>query len=200
MPKIIANPFALLLVLLAQTVAFAQVAPEEQLPPEEDKTSIYRLHPDLDNVKPIVVPKEELTPGLVYSYYHPGLEQRVWGIAQEDGTFEFAFGEGTTIPTNMFDLRLSPEMRERVLEQRSPRLLSELSSVGRSAAVRLNGKGIWELLPFPSSARVFDLLSSRRWEWHGHNRHAVVHTGGYLWHVVDGEYYPVNIVGEICHK
>jgi hypothetical protein len=192
--------FALLLVLLAQTVAFAQVAPEEQLPPEEDKTSIYRLHPDLDNVKPIVVPKEELTPGLVYSYYHPGLEQRVWGIAQEDGTFEFAFGEGTTIPTNMFDLRLSPEMRERVLEQRSPRLLSELSSVGRSAAVRLNGKGIWELLPFPSSARVFDLLSSRRWEWHGRNRHAVVHTGGYLWHVIDGEYYPVNIVGEICHK
>jgi hypothetical protein len=99
------KPFALLLVLFTQSLAFAQDA-EEQLPPEEDKTSIYRLHPDLDNVTPIVVPKEEIKPGLVYSYYHTGLEKRVWGIAQEDGTFEFAFGEGTTIPTNKFDLRL----------------------------------------------------------------------------------------------
>jgi hypothetical protein len=191
--------FALLLVLAIQSLAFAQDA-EEQLPPEQDKSSVYRLHPDLDDVTPIVVPNEEIKPGLVYSYYHPGLEQRVWGIAKEDGTFEFAFGEGTTIPTSMFDLRLTPEMKERVLEQRSPRLLSEISSVGRSAAVRLNSKGIWELLPFPSSARVFDMLTSRRWEWHGKKRHAVVHTGGYLWHVVDGEYYPVNIVGEVCHK
>jgi hypothetical protein len=192
--------FALLLVLTIQSVAFAQLESDDQLPPEQDKSSVYRLHPDLDDVTPIVVPKEEIKPGLVYSYYHDGLAQRVWGMAKADGTFEYAFGEGTTIPTNMFDLRLTPEMKERVLEQRSPRLLSEISSVGRSAAVRLNSKGIWELLPFPSSARVFDMLTSRRWEWHGPNRHAVVHTGGYLWHVVDGEYFPVNVVGEICHR
>ena len=102
----------------------------------------------------------------------------MWGLALEGGKFQYAFGETTTIPTNKFDLRLSPEMQQRVLNERSPRLLQELNTVGRSAAVRLNAEGVWDLLPFASSARVFDMETGKRWEWHGLRRLAVVHTDG----------------------
>lgn len=185
---------ALFLSLACQSLLVAQT------PPADDHEGVYRLHPNLENVELVLVPAAEIKPGLVYSYYHPELQQRAWGFAKAEGGFDYAFGEGTTMPTNLFDLRLSPEMQTRLLDDRAPGLLRTLDSVGRSAAVRLNSKGIWELLAFPSSARVFDLATGARWEWHGRRRLAVLHTGGNFWHIVDGEYYPVNIVGEICRK
>lgn len=166
----------------------------QPVPASNDPNGIYRLHPDLETVEWVLVSPSEVKPGLVYNYYNETLKERAWGIAREGGGFDYAFGEGTTIPTSMFDLRLTPEMEAQVLNRRAPGLLSALSSVGRSAAVRLDGEGVWKLLPFPSSARVFDLLTGQRWEWHGKNRHAVVHTGGNLWHIVDGRYLPVTIV------
>lgn len=168
--------------------------------PADDHEGVYRLHPDLEDVKLVRVTAEEIKPGLVYNYYNEQLKQRAWGVANEGGGFEYAFGEGTMMPTNNFDLQLSPEMQARVLNERAPGLLRQLNNVGRSAAVQLNGKGVWELLRFPSSARVFDLATGLRWEWHGTRRLAVLHTGGNLWHIVDGEYYPVTIVPALaCH-
>jgi hypothetical protein len=190
---------ALFLSVACQQITFAQERLPQQLPPAKDHEGIYRMHPNIDNVQLLLVPPAEVQPGLVYNYYHSGLKQRVWGLALEGGEFQYAFGETTTIPTNKFDLRVSPEMQERILEQRAPRLLTDLDSVSRSAAVRLNGKGIWELLPFPSSSRVFDMLTNQRWEWHGQRRLAVLHIGGNLWHVVDGEFYPVTILASTCH-
>jgi hypothetical protein len=170
----------------------------QPVPTSSDTEGIYRLHPDLETVEWVLVPRAEVKPGLVYNYYNQTLNKRAWGIAREDGGFDYAFGEGTTIPTSMFDLRLTPEMEAEVLNRRSPGLLSQLVSVGRTAAVRLDGEGVWKLLPFPSSARVFDLLTGERWEWHGKIRHAVVHTGGNLWHIVNGKYLPVTIVASYC--
>jgi hypothetical protein len=190
--------FALFFSVIFQQLTFAQEPMPQQLPPTEDHEGIYRLHPDIKNVRLILVPPADVKPGFVYNYYHEGLKQRVWGLALEEGKFEYAFGETTTIPTNRFDLRLSPEMQERMLNERAPGLLEELQNVGRSAAVRLNGKGIWELLPFPSSSRVFDMATGERWEWHGKRRLAVLHIGGNLWHVVDGGFYPVTILASTC--
>lgn len=185
-------PIAVLALLASPLVA------QEPVPAPDDSTGIYRLHPDLEVVKWVIVPPDEVKPGLVYNYYNESLKRRVWGIALQGGGFEYAFGPGTTIPTSMFDLRLTQEMEAQLLNRRAPGLLSALSTVGRSAAVRLDGEGVWKLLPFPSSARIFDLLTGQRWEWHGKNRHAVVHTGGNLWHIVDGRYLPMTIVTSYC--
>jgi hypothetical protein len=170
---------------------------DQPVPPSNDPHGIYRLHPNLETLHWVLVPPSEVKLGLVYNYYNESLKQRVWGIAREGGGFDYAFGEGTTIPTSMFDLRLTPEMEAEVLNRRSPGLLGQLVSVGRTAAVRLDGENVWKLLPFPSSARVFDLLTGQRWEWHGKNRHAVVHTGGNLWHIVEGRYLPMTIVDSV---
>ena len=159
----------------------------------DDREGIFRPHPDMENVELVRVTAEEIKPGLVYNYYNEQLKQRAWGFAKEGGGFEYAFGEGTIMPTSKFDLQLSPEMEARVLNERAPGLLRQLNNVGRSAAVQLNADGVWQLLRFPSSARVFDLATGLRWEWHGDRRLAVLHTGGNLWHIVDGEYYPVTI-------
>jgi hypothetical protein len=171
-----------------------------QVAPADDHEGVYRMHPDLENVKLVRVTADEIKPGLVYNYYNQQLKQRAWGFAKQGGGFEYAFGEGTIMPTTLFDLQLTPEMEARVLNERAPGLLKQLNNVGRSAAVQLDGKGVWELLRFPSSARVFDLATGERWEWHGDRRLAVVHTGGNLWHIVDGEYYPVTIATSLsCH-
>jgi hypothetical protein len=182
--------FALFLSFACQSL----LAQQQQVAPADDHEGVYRIHPDLEKVELILVPPAEIKPGFVYNYYHPGLKQRVWGQAAKNGGFEYAFGEGTTIPTQFFDLRLTPEMQARVLNELAPGLLRELDIVGRRPAVRLNSKDIWELLPFPSSARVFDIATGARWEWHGRRRLAVLHTGGNFWHVVDGEYHPMTIV------
>ncbi|MDZ4657654.1 MAG: hypothetical protein SH868_08750 [Bythopirellula sp.] len=179
--------FALLAWLCSTSFVAAQVVSAD------DHEGIFRPHPDLENVELVRVTAEEIKPGLVYNYYNTQLNQRAWGFAKEGGGFEYAFGEGTIMPTNKFDLQLSREMQARVLNERAPGLLRQLNNVGRSAAVQLNGKGVWELLQFPSSARVFDLTTGLRWEWHGDRRLAVLHTGGNLWHIVTGEYYPVTI-------
>ena len=170
----------------------------QPVPASDDPDGIYRLHPDLEAVQWVIVPPAEVKPGLVYNYYSETLKTRTWGVAREDGGFDYAFGEGTTIPTGMFDLRLTPEMEAQLLNRRAPGLLGTLTTVGRRAAVRLDGEGVWKLLPFPSSARIFDLLTSERWEWHGHKRHAVVHTYGNMWHIADGRYLPITIVATTC--
>lgn len=162
--------------------------------PADDHEGIYRLHPDLETIRAILVPPTEVKPGFVYNYYHAGLKQRAWGLAKEGGDFEYAFGEGTTIPTNKFDLQLTPQMQERVVEERAPRLMRELDTIGRSPAVQLDSQGHWSLLKYPSSSRVFDMATGQRWEWHGMRRLAVLHLGGNLWHIVNGEYQPMTIV------
>jgi hypothetical protein len=187
-----------LIAVVALALLSSPACANQAVPASNDPVGIYRLHPNLETVQWVIVPPGEIKPGLVYNYYSDTLQQRVWGIARQDGGFDYAFGEGTTIPTSMFDLRLTPEMEAQLLNRRAPGLLSALSTVGRTAAVRLDGQGVWKLLPFPSSARIFDLLTGERWEWHGKNRHAVVHTGGNLWHIVDGRYLPVTIVTNSC--
>ena len=182
-----------LLAVVALLLSVAPAIANQGMPDGNDPDGIYRLDPNLESDQWVPVPLAEVKAGLVYNYYNESLQRRAWGIANEQGRFDYAFGQGTTVPITMLDLRITPQMEARVLDQRRPRLLSELLTIGRSAAVRLDASNQWQLLPFPSSARIFDLLTSRRWEWHGPRRVAVVHTGGYLWHVVDGRYLPVTV-------
>lgn len=167
--------------------------------PADDHQTVYRLSPVDDNRQLIPVPPNEIKPGFAYSYYSPVLKRHVWGFATEEHSFEYAFGEGTILPTSRFDLRLSQEAQERILEERVPRLKQDLEGLGRSPAVQLDASGDWKLLSYTTSARVFDMLTGERWEWHGKRRLGVVNVYGNLWQIVDGEYVPLVMGWAVCH-
>ena len=170
-------------------------------PLEKKKDGVYRFQPGLRESTLELVPPEEIRLGLAYNYYHPQLARHVWGFAQQDGTFKYAFGEGTIVPTNRLDLRLSPTLRSQLLERGMPGLEKKLEITGGSPAVKLVD-GDWTLMPSKSSLRVFDLATGHRWEWHGTRRKAVLHTFGDQWQVVNGRYIPatgpVFMVGGGC--
>ncbi len=153
---------------------------------------VYRLQPSLEAPELVLVPPAEIEAGLTYNYYNDRLAKRVWGFARGDGSFQYAFGEGTVLPTDRFDFRLSEEARTRLLERGAPGLLEALATTGSRPAVRLNSSGLWELLSYRSSARVFDLETAHRWEWHGKRRVAVLHTYGDQWRIVAGRYQPAT--------
>jgi len=153
---------------------------------------VYRLQPSLEATALVLVPPAEIKEGLAYNYYNQRLSRRVWGFAQADGSFQYAFGEGTSLPTDRFDLRLSAEAESQLLERGAPGLQESLATTGGTPAVRLNAAGRWELLSFRTSARVFDLETGHRWEWHGQRRVAVLHTYGDQWQIVEGRYRPAT--------
>lgn len=169
---------------------------------ERDKDGIYRFQPGLKGATMELVPPAEVKTGLAYNYYQPQLGRHVWGFAQADGTFRYAFGEGTVVPTDRLDLRISKQLMEQLLERGMPGLTKRLEMTGGSPAVQLLKDDDWELMPTKSSLRVFDLLTGHRWEWHGKNRKAVLHTYGDQWQAIDGRYYPATgpayIVGGNC--
>ena len=157
-----------------------------------EKDGVYRFQPGMRESTMELVPPEELKAGLAYNYYHPSLQRHVWGFAQEDGSFKYAFGEGTILPVDRLDLRISQELRERLIERAIPGLLKRLETTGDTPAVKLLKDDDWELLPMKSSLRVFDLATGHRWEWHGRNRKAVLHTYGDQWQIVEGRYVPAT--------
>ncbi len=188
--------FHILTILTIAASASQLVADEPTL--AEDRQSVYRLTPQDDNTFLVPVSRDEIKPGFVYNYYSQDLQRRVWGFATEDFGFEYAFGEGTIVPTSRFDLQLSEEAQERILEERVPRLKQNIEGLGRSPAAQLDAEGNWQLLSYTTSARVFDLLTSERWEWHGTRRLGVVNVYGNLWQIVDGEYKPLIVGWAVC--
>ena len=163
-------------------------AQETQLDPQ----SVYRVQPGLEKISVERVPVDEIRDGLAYLYYNKQLGRHVWGIAEPDGSFRYAFGEGTIIPTDALDLRISDELKRQIIERGVPGLQKMLDITGASPSVRLNAEGIWDLLPARSGVRVFDQITGHRWELHGEKRKAVLHTYGDQWRIVDGRFVPAT--------
>ena len=191
---------AVLIVTLAQTPSAQAQQTEQAEPLKED--GVYRYQPGLRESTLELVPPEEVKKDLAYYYYNPQLGSHVWGFADGDGNFQYAFGEGTVIPTDRLDLRISESLRSELIERGMPGLQKSLEITGGTPAVRLGTPGEWELLPTKASARVFDLLTGHRWEWHGSRRKAVLHTYGDRWQLVNGRYQPAGgptyVVGGNC--
>ena len=179
-----------LLMICSLVAPLAQAADEPmfELGPE----GVYRSQPSFERSEMVVVPPEEIKAGMLYNYFNVPLGRRVWGLALEDGSFQYALGEGSIVPADMFDLRITPQMRSMLLEQGSPGLEQALATTGGNPAVVLGADGRWTLLPVSSSARVFDIETGHRWEWHGRRRLAVLHTYGDQWQRVDGRYRPAT--------
>ncbi|HYO23493.1 MAG TPA: hypothetical protein VEQ85_00935 [Lacipirellulaceae bacterium] len=137
----------------------------------------------------------EIKPGYLYHRYHAGLARRVWSVAAPGGGFLYAMAPGSTQPAWMLDLRATPEQLRNELDARVPGLLQLMDTRGAAAFVRLTTGGTWELVPRPTIANVYDLETLRRWEWHGPRRVAVMHTSGYEWLQVNGQFVPALAVG-----
>lgn len=186
-----ANAIAALLTIFA----FCAVGPcfsAAQTPFETDEQAIYHLVPVDSGVQLEPAQPEQVRAGYAYSYYNERLARRVWGFAREDGSFEYAFGEGTMLPADRFDLGLSLPSDSSLLDGSSSALRQGLAATGGPPTAMMTNNGQWKLLTFRVSVRIFDIETNHRWEWHGNRRVDVVHTYGDLWQVVDGRYVPLG--------
>lgn len=159
-------------------------------PPADDLATVYRYDPFQDRL--IAVPPEEIKPGNAYYRHHRGLGRRVWSLATADGGFDYAMAVGSVIPARALDLRATPAEMQRELAEQAPELKKIMDIRGTIAFVRLVDERLWRLVPQPTIASIYDLATLRRWEWHGDRRVAVVHTGGYDWLLVNGEFAPAS--------
>jgi len=148
--------------------------------------SIKRFDPVLRDL----VTVQDPISGKIYNHYSDRLHRRVWAIAQPEGNFSHAMGEGTTQNIKNFDFPYSTEQQQDLIAQVAPRWAKSMQHVGSEAYVRLNSESSWRLVQHLTVPSLFDLETARRWEWHGQRRVAVGHMGGYRWRVVEGRYYP----------
>jgi len=184
-------PGLLLALLLAGGTATAvEPFPADVETAKLDRSTIYRYDPIHEQLWPI--PIKSLKPGSIYKRYSPRLDRWVWSQAAKDGAMRYAFGPGSIQPAERFHLTVSQEEGLRELEIRAPELARRLEIQGGTVVMRLNADGRWQLYPSSCGPRIFDEISGRRWEWHGPDRHAVVHQGGDRWRFVDGDYRPAG--------
>lgn len=156
------------------------------------RDTVYRY--DLLAQELVPVPRQEWKPGHVYYRFHTGLGRHVWSIAGPDGGFRYAIGPGSVQQTRQFDLRASPEERQRQLRARAPEMARLLEIQGTLPTVRLGADDRWQLNVGPTVASVFDLETGRRWEWHGTEPVGVIHSGGPRWSPTEMAYRPVDPV------
>lgn len=175
---------------LAWLAARHSAAQEPAAPPADDLATVYRFDPFLDTL--VAVPAEEIKPGFAYYRHHPGLGRRVWSLAAIDGGFEYAMAVGSVVPARALDLRATPAEMQRELAREAPELKRIMDTRGTIAHVRLTDERTWNLVRQPTIPSVYDLATLRRWEWHGERRVAVMHTGGFDWLLVDGEFVPAS--------
>lgn len=156
-----------------------------------DREVAYRYDPFRRLLVP--TPESEWKPGHVYHRYSERLGRHVWSIASADGRMEYALGPGSVHPARNFDLRVSEAERQRELEAREPELARRLAILGARPTARLAADDTWSLDRTPGAARVFDLETGQRWEWHGDRRTGVVHSGGNAWAIVGDRYRPAFV-------
>lgn len=156
----------------------------------DDHTAIFRYDPF--EQKLIAVPAHEVKPGYLYSRYSELLKRRVWSLGRADGGFDYAMAVGSVQPAWRLDLRATPEQQRQTLQARAPELANMMDIRGARAYVQLEPTGTWELMRRPTLANIYDEETLRRWEWHGERRVGVLHTGGYEWLLVDGNFVPAT--------
>ena len=178
---------ALVLSTLTGHVATAE---QELLPTEKlvRKSLVQRYDPF--NNKLIPVPPAEIKPGFLYRHYSPVQGRDVWSLANAQGGFSYAMGQGSIQPASRLDIRATAQKTDQVLRELAPRWAGALKSFGAPPLIILDKNDQWTLLQRSSVPQVMDLDTGRRWEWQGNRQVAVVHTGGYRWEVVNGRYVP----------
>jgi hypothetical protein len=170
------------------------IAQQEALPAKEPVQESLVQRYDPFNNKLIPVPPAEIKPGFLYRHYSPVQGQNVWSLANENGGFSYAMGQGSIQPAARLDIRATTQQTEKVLRDVAPRWAGALKSFGAPPLIILDKSNQWTLLQRSSVPQVMDLDTGRRWEWQGNRRVAVIHTGGYRWRIVKDKYVPQAFV------
>ncbi len=170
------------------------IAQQEALPTKDplQESLVQRYDPFSNEL--ISVPPAEIKPGFLYLHYSPVQGRNVWSLANENGGFSYAMGQGSIQPAARLDIRATTQQTDQVLRDVAPRWAGALKSFGAPPLIILDKSNQWTLLQRPSIPQVMDLDTERRWEWQGNRRVAVVHTGGYRWRIVRDKYVPTALI------
>jgi len=161
------------------------IAPEqpEQVPATAHR-GVFRLEPP---DKLLEIDAADLKPGVVYLHYSEKLDRQVWSFLQTSGDFWHAFGPGTTMSIDHFDLQMTEEEALDALKKIDPRFAFQVtSSAGAKVFLRLGTDNTWKLVRTTSVAAIFDLETHQRWEKQWDRFMPVVHTCGDTWEFRDG--------------
>lgn len=154
----------------------------------ENPALVYRL--DLMTSELAPTDRSDLKIGYVYYHFSPQLNRWVWSYYQKNGSFWYAFGEGTTQEAWCFDIRASREALTKRLEQ-YPELAHQVERQDRKVCFRLQADGRWKVIQSGIPRSIFNAETGERWQvQEGEKFVPIVHTGGNSWTVRDGEYEP----------
>ena len=131
-----------------------------------------------------------------YIYYHFSSRRNAWAWSylQDDGSFWYAFGEGTTQIARRFDIRALREEIAKRLEE-FPELAKKVDQYNQSVCLRLLADGRWKIVGTGIAPSIFNAETGERWQKFAKDEYIpVVHTNGAIWTVRNGVYYPSGSV------
>jgi hypothetical protein len=156
----------------------------------EDPKLVYRM--DLMTGKLDPIDRSDLKVGYVYYHFSSRRNHWVWSYYQKDGSFWYAFGEGTTQEAWCFDIRASREELSKRLEE-FPQLAHQLERQNHSVCLRLQADGRWKIIQSGIPRSIFNAETGERWQMFAKDEYTpVVHTGGNRWTARNGDYYATN--------
>ena len=155
---------------------------------DEPTSQVRRINPRTREFQPVA--PADVVPGKIYSHYSERHGRYVWAFATEGGNFSYALGPGTTESPRNFDLPISTEQTEELLQEALGDWADAFGRMESEIMVRLGADDEWDVLRSPSSRSHYDLDNRRRWEWHGSRKVRVVHTNGNTWRYQDDWYVP----------
>jgi hypothetical protein len=153
-----------------------------------DRALVYRLDVITGKLDPIK--RDDLKAGHIYYHFSSRLNGWAWSFCQNDHSFWYAFGEGTTQIARLFDIRASREAIAKRLEE-FPELAKQVDQYNQSVCLRLQSDGRWKIVGTGIISSIFNAETGERWQrFAKHEYIPVVHTDGNVWTVRNGVYYP----------
>ncbi len=166
-------------------------AADAGLAAEEPQIAAVRRY-DPRNRSFVSVAATQIQPGKIYNHLSQRQGRYVWAYAKVGGGFDYALGIGSTeLPSN-FDLVTSSQQTKKLLEDAAGTWFERSQQEGSTIFVRLGADNVWHVASGRTIRSHYDLNTGRRWEWHGNQRAAVVHTNGYRWTTSGDRYLPAN--------
>jgi hypothetical protein len=158
----------------------------------KDPKLIYQM--DLMTGKLTPIDRVDLKVGYTYYHFSSRLNRWAWSYCQKDGSFWYAFGEGTIQEAWTFDIRASREEISKRLGE-FPELARQVDRYNQNVCLQLQSDGRWKIVGTGYAPSIFNVETGERWQMFSKREYVpVVHTYGKAWTFRKGDYYPSNSV------
>ena len=108
------------------------------------------------------MPPAEIKPGFLYRHYSPVQGRDVWSLANAQGGFSYAMGQGSIQPASRLDIRATAQKTDQVLRELAPRWAGALKSFGAPPLIILDKNDQWTLLQRSSIPQVMRSACKRQ--------------------------------------